>query len=96
MTGNWKNLEEMESNLNIFELNMVLEVSHRRRLEDQRFAAALKGIKLGGEDYQEVFDRKKREAQAKVRGTTEEELSLGEIGVGVMDEATLSKMLGEQ
>jgi hypothetical protein len=73
------------------ELYQVLESSRERRYEDRKFAAALKGVDLDkeagvSEDSESSFDAIKRRAEAKLRGMTEEQYELTEIGIGIVDD----------
>lgn len=74
----------MESKLNIFELQLLLDTMRKRDHDARKFAAALKGIDLD-KGSTERFDELKRRAQAKARGQDEEQYHLGEIGVAIFD-----------
>ena len=94
MLGHWKNIEELELSLNVDELNAILEASRKQEEARQRFAAALKGIKLDDEQPKdESFESVKRKAQAIAAGVTEEEYEtleerqvFGDIGITIIEE----------
>lgn len=86
MLGQWKNFEEMEDNLSLAELYLVLESARNQRHEDRKFAAALKGVNLDEAQADTSFDDVKRRADAKLHGMSEEEYTLGEIGIEVVDD----------
>lgn len=82
--GAWKNFEEIEEELSLPELLQILE--SYREIEHNRFRAmaALKGIDLDAESNAEAdFERVKRQAEARLRGVTEEQIELAQIGIAV-------------
>lgn len=82
--GAWKNFEEIEEELSLPELLQILE--SYREIEHNRFRAmaALKGIDLDAEQNAEAdFERVKRQAEARLRGVTEEQIELAQIGIAV-------------
>lgn len=86
MLGQWKNFDEIEENLCLAEINVILEASRERRHEDRKFAAALKGVDLDENKEETSFEAVKRRAEAKLRGMTEEQYELTEIGVGLIED----------
>jgi len=78
----------MEENLTLAELYEILEATREREHERRKFAAALKGVNLDEEQGENSsFEEVKRRAEAKLRGMSEEQLGMEEIGVGyVLDE----------
>ncbi len=77
----------MEDNLCLAELYQIRESYRKTKHEDRKFAAALKGIDLDKETEQDdAFDRVKARAEAKLRGMTEEQYELTELGVEIIEE----------
>lgn len=84
MLGIWKNFEEMENNLTLAELESLLESKRDREFEEKKFMAALKGIDLDGGSKSDVtFEDVKNRAAAKVRGVSQEEFELKQLGFAV-------------
>lgn len=84
MLGHWKNFEELEENLSLAELNQVLDSSRKARHEEHKFFAAIQGIDIDkGKAENNAFEEVKRRAQAKLRGMSEEELDLSEVGISI-------------
>ncbi|UUG69565.1 tail assembly chaperone [Streptomyces phage Sham] len=89
LLGHWKNFEEIEENLTLDELQAILEASRDQEYRRQKFAAALKGIDLDAQKKDSgdsSFEEVKRRAEAKLRGVSEEEVELADIGIGVIEE----------
>lgn len=87
MVGAWKDFEEMETNLSLPELEAILDAARKRERNAQKFQAALKGVKLE-EDEQENLtgDDIRRRTEAKLRGMSDEEYDLAEIGIKIEEE----------
>ncbi len=93
LLGHWKNFEQLEENLNLFELQAILDAAREQEYSRQKFAAALKGVNLdeqpkGSEDDSKppTFEDIKRRAEAKARGVSEEHLGFADIGIAVEEE----------
>lgn len=95
MLGHWKNIEELELSLNVDELNAIVEASRDQEQARQRFAAALKGIKLDEERAESAsdFEAIKKKAAAIAAGLSPEDYDnveerhvFGEIGIEVTEE----------
>lgn len=84
LLGHWKNFEELEEALNVDELNAVLDASRKVQFEQNKFLAALKGIKLddNASAAEERFNAVKERVTAKQLGITEEEYGFMEAGLG--------------
>lgn len=73
--GMFKNYADLEDHLTFQEVLKMVEKARDKKYEDQKFAAALKGIDL--EEGQETeFDRVKRRAEAKALKMSEEQYEL--------------------
>lgn len=82
----FKNYDDLENNLTRQEIVKMLEKAREKKYDDQRFAAALKGIDLD-EGKSTEFDEIKRRAEAKARGVSEEKYELaGHFNIIVEDE----------
>jgi hypothetical protein len=82
----FKSFDDLEANLTMQEVSRMLEKAREMKYNDQRFAAALKGIDLD-EGKATEFDVIKRRAEAKARGMTEEQYELsGHFNIIVEDE----------
>lgn len=89
LLGIWKNIEELEQSVNLDELNLIIKAMYEREKRQQRFAAALKGIKLDEEsdtDVKNRFERAQFRAQARLDGMSEEEIA------GAEEKHTLAEM----
>lgn len=84
--GRWRNFEELEENLALSELYQILDSMRTQRHEDRKFAAALKGVNLDEAQADTSFEDVKRRAEAKLRGMTEEQYELTEIGIGLVED----------
>ena len=59
MLGQWKNFDELESNLSIAELMALLDASRNKTLQERKFVAAINGIELEGDASEsDVIDLK--------------------------------------
>lgn len=82
--GAWKNFEEIEESLSLAELNQILDSYRKVRQEDRRFFAAIQGIDLDKSNGEHAdFEEVKRRAEAKLRGMSEEELELSQVGISI-------------
>lgn len=78
----------MEENLTLAELDMILDAAREREMRANKFAAALKGIRLDDQDGEreetpeERFNRVVREAKAMATGKTTEEVEFQEDELG--------------
>jgi hypothetical protein len=59
LTGQWKNFDELESNLSLDELNAVVNAIRKKDYEDKKFFAAIQGIDIdeqsrGSEDVSDL------------------------------------------
>lgn len=83
LLGHWKNIEELENSLCLQEMQAILEANQRQEFQRQKFAAALKGVELPDPEAEGVtsFDDVKRRAEAKLRGTSEEQIAFSEVGI---------------
>lgn len=87
LLGQWKNFDDLEESLSLPELNAIVGAKREQQYEQNKFAAALKGVDLdkssGSESPEERFERIKRQAQAKAEGKSETEVEFSELGFGV-------------
>lgn len=73
--------------MSLAELNQVLDSSRKVKHEQNKFLAALKGIDLDkGKNQTDAFEEVKKRAAAKLRGVSEEELDLSEVGISIETE----------
>jgi hypothetical protein len=90
LLGIWKNFDEIEDSLNVFEINAIRDAARKRDHERRKFEAMLhKGVDLdegSSSDGTPTFDDIKRRAEAKLRGISEEAHELGEIGIQIIEE----------
>lgn len=91
MIGQWKNFEELEENLSLPEAEAILDARRREKWDQQKFAAALKGVEV--DDYDTAHgvavksgDDVRREAMAELRGMSEEQIAFEELGIMIIDE----------
>lgn len=84
--GSWSSFDHIEEALTLDELMLLYGTIHDKINEDRKFAASLKGIDLGGDEKPETsFEEIERRAQARLSGTSEEELEFAEVGFGFVD-----------
>lgn len=79
LLGHWKNIEELEDNLNLDELELIVKSLRDRERREQKFLAALKGINLddetnGEETGEEALERIQKRAQLRAQGLSEDEV----------------------
>jgi type I site-specific restriction-modification system R (restriction) subunit len=85
MVGKWNNFEELEDSITMQELKAIIDANRKAETRRHKFMAALKGINLDDpntESDEERFERIRRTSSAKLRGKSEEEYTLEEIGFG--------------
>lgn len=86
LLGIWDNIEDLESKINLDELQLILEKAHDRDYQNQKFLAAIQGIDLdegSREDAEDRFEEIERRAQARLQGRSVEELEYDELGLDV-------------
>lgn len=89
MLGIWKNFDEIEDSLNVFEINAIRDAARKRDHERRKFEAMLhKGVDLDDvrNDGTPTFEDIKRRAEAKARGISEEAYEFAEIGIQIIEE----------
>jgi hypothetical protein len=91
LIGTWKNIEDLENCLSLPELDAILTAARKREYEVYRMNAGLQGHEAPEWDSLESgsgtsFEDVKRRAEAKLRGISEEQAILGDIGVQVIEE----------
>lgn len=86
LTGCWDNFNEMEEKLSYPELNLMVKALRDREEREFRVLAAVNGIELNKNDKNEEFERVKRNAEARRRGVTEEQVELEELGFKMIEE----------
>jgi len=74
----------MELKLSLPELEAILEAIRKQEHRNRKFAAALKGINLDGEEQTEqpTFEEIERKARATLAGISEEQTFLFDVGMG--------------
>jgi hypothetical protein len=89
LLGIWKNFDEIEESLNVFEINAIRDAARKRDHERRKFEAMLhKGVDLdeGSNDGTPTFEDIKRRAEARNRGVSEEQLEFADIGIQIIEE----------
>lgn len=88
LIGTWKNFDHLERSLTLDELELVLQTYRDQRMEDRRFAAALKGIDIDAEnnDSEEAVRRAKVRAEARLRGENPEHAEFADMGLMVEED----------
>ena len=83
LLGIWKNIEELEDNVNIHELEKIVEAAREAEFRRNKFLAALNGVDLedGIETAADLVERKKEQIAARAAGKTEEEADLEKMGI---------------
>lgn len=83
--GVWKNVEDLEMNINLDELEAILAAGRDREMRHNKFMAAIQGIDLDAadNDSQSKFDEIKQRAEAKLKGKSVEELEWDMLGIEV-------------
>ena len=90
--GSWSSFDHLEESLTLDELMLLFEKVHKAINDDRTFAASLKGIDLRDdtsesdrEGGQRTFEDIKRDAAAKARGISTDEMEFGDIGIGFVE-----------
>lgn len=86
LLGIWKNIEELEENINLPELELLVEAGREREHQRFKVMAALKGINIdspNGKSVKERFDEIKMRAEARTSGRSQEELEFDALGIDV-------------
>lgn len=86
LIGIWKNIEELEENINLDELKLFVNSSRDKWEREQRFLAAINGINLdegAGTTAQEKFEEVQRRVEAMKSGIDKETYELNELGMDV-------------
>lgn len=80
LSGNWKNIDELEEHLNYQEIVLMVKASRDRDQRLMKFQAALKGINLDESKAPEEdpVEKMKRKIRAKQQGVDEESLRFKE------------------
>lgn len=80
LLGHWKNFEELEANISLPELEAILTAAREREHARNKFAAALQGHDLDGnnESVEERFRKAELAAHAQLAGKSEEEYELSD------------------
>lgn len=89
MLGQWRNFDEIEDSLNVFEINAIRDAVRKKEHDRRKFEAALhKGLDLDKEATGDVptFEEIRRRAEAKNRGVSEEAVEFAEIGIKIIEE----------
>jgi hypothetical protein len=90
LLGIWRNFDEIEDALNIFEINAIRDAARKRDHERRKFEAMLhKGVDLDeGVKTSNVptFEEIKRRAEARNRGLSEEQIEFADIGIKIIEE----------
>lgn len=89
LLGIWKNIEELEDNINLDELQAILTASRDREHRRNKFFAAMKGIDLDEQatgDAQSRFDEVQRRVEAKLTGKSEQVLELDVFGLDIEED----------
>jgi hypothetical protein len=73
--------------LSLSELNQILDSARKTQREQNVFLAAIQGIDLNkNQQGDSKFEEVKKRVEARLRGMTEEELDLSEMGIMVETE----------
>jgi hypothetical protein len=86
LLGVWKNVEDLELNINLHELEAIIEAAREREHRRNKFFAALKGINLDAaqnEDVKDRFENVKLRAEARRTGQDPETLEYESLGLDV-------------
>lgn len=78
LSGAWKSLDELESNISIPELELIINAQREKEDQRRRWEAAVNGVELGKgeEDY---ITKRKRELFAE-QGGNEDEYRFAQLG----------------
>lgn len=86
LLGIWRNVEDLESSLNLNELEAVVTAAHKKERRHHEFMAALQGIDINKPENDETkqrFDEVQRRANAKLTGKSENVLEYDELGLDI-------------
>lgn len=89
LLGIWKNIEDLETHINLNELEVILDAARDKEHRHNRFMAMLKGIDIDApakEEAKERFDRAKMRAESRLTGRSSEELELDSLGIEIETE----------
>jgi hypothetical protein len=90
LIGSWKNIEELESSLNLEELEAVVKAARDREHRTNKFLAALKGIDIDKDSQssaQERVEELKRKVELQRLGAKKvEKKELMDFGIDVVEE----------
>lgn len=79
LLGNWRNFDELESNLSYPELEAMVKSLREREQRNNHFLAALQGIDMNkGKTVDDPVERIKRKVRAKAAGVDEETMRFRE------------------
>ena len=89
--GAWKNFEELENSISLPELSLLAIEIYNTEFQRNKFAAALKGIKIDDEiedtpSYQDVQKRAQARIAAEKTGKTEEQIEFADLGIAFIEE----------
>lgn len=86
LLGIWKNVEDLEMNINLDELQLILDAAREAEHRRHRFMAAIQGIDIDkgarGES-KEKFDAVQQRVNARLQGKTTEQLEYDALGLDV-------------
>lgn len=90
MLGIWKNFDDIEECLNVFEINAIRDAARKRDHERRKFEAMLhKGVDLDKDNKSDdvpSFDDIKRRAEARNTGLSEEQIEFAAVGIQIIEE----------
>lgn len=89
LLGIWRNFDEIEDALNIFEINAIRDAARKRDHDRRKFEAMLhKGVDLDKDVKTDVpsFEDIKRRAEARNSGVSEEAIEFAGIGIKIIEE----------
>lgn len=89
--GAWKNFEDLEESLSLPELSLLALEIYDTEFKRNKFAAALKGIKIDDEkddlpSYQDIEKRAQAKIAAEKTGKTEEQIQFADLGIAFIQE----------
>jgi len=86
LLGIWKNVEDLEMNINLEELKVILDAARERDHRNQKFMAAIQGIDIdkgAKNSIKERFDAVQQRVQARLQGKSMEQLEYDALGLEV-------------
>jgi hypothetical protein len=86
LLGRWANFDQLEEELSMDELIAILDASREREQRQNRFAAALKGVKLEEDSAEERFNQVRIRAEARRRKLPEDQVVFEKIGIKLEEE----------